>query len=491
MGKNFRAILMMVTVFLISLSLVSLTFAMPPGHAKRANTANHELMQENKTMPPGLANKGTPPGLVNKGGLPPGLQGRTYEQLPPGIRNNPNFREAVEKLKEQGEKPDEKELFLFVTGSKYLVVPSEGVATSTYKALLADEDGKNGNEVMASWYLDEEKTGVSIDDNGVLSITAAAQSGTIEVMADFTSGEGEAAKSYSGSLTVDLYRQEIGEIKLSGKEFVALTGDETEPLELKYTATVKDQKGNTMEGVSLHWNAISLDYENIFRKLDGATYTIEIPPTPGKFTVIAANGEIKDEIEVTVYLPAVESVEIEGPEFVALQGDEELPLVLEYTATVKDQKGRTMEDKEIVWSADLAPGLAFVNGKVTVADFPATGEEKIFTVRATYEVNEEVYKRAEMEVFIYHPNADDVKITGPAEITLPEPDKTVIKNYEATVLDQHGQEMEKTVNWFLGDNPTGVTLEDGKLTVTSEAVKGTILIWVYYEAFYSFELTII
>lgn len=364
----------MLIVCVLSIALASVAMAAPPDHARGAN-------------------KGTPPGLVDKGGLPPGMHGRTLDQLPPGIRYNSNFQEAIERLKEE-EKSD-KEPGLYIFGSEYIFIPdeSEDAHSEQYKAVLVDEDGYE-EEVNATWSLSNGQDGVSISGDGVLEVTPAAAE------------------------------------------------DSTVTIEASYTTDV--------------------DGEDV------------------SFTAA---------LVVTLYKPAATSIEIVGEKYVALRGDEDAPLLLEYRATVKDQKGQAMPGKEVTWSIDNQE-LGFDDGTVTIADLPAEDEELIFTLTAVYENGTSI--SAELEVFVYHPVATAIEIAGAEEIKLPAEGETATEEYEAVVVDQYGQELDKTITMVVAEAVTGVSLENGTLTVTDEAEAGSFFIRFYYDSISeSFEVTLV
>ncbi len=369
MKKNLKRIALILMVFVLSLSFVSLALAAPPDHARGGD-------------------KGTPPGLVDKGGLPPGMHGRTVDELPPGIRNNPNFREAVERLMAE-EEPD-----FFIVGSEYIVIPEEGNKTETYKAVLRDEEGIEAEVAEVSWSLADGQAEVSINEDGELVVTASAVDSTITVLANYTTTENDEEVSYAAQL------------------------------------------------------------------------------------------------KVTLYKPTVSSIEIVGNKFVALQEDAEEPLQLEYTAIVKDQNGQVMADKEVTWPINDDWEFDFDEGTVTIAALPAQGEEITFTLTVVEDTTSVI---AELEVVVYHPVFEEIVISGAAEITLPAKGEVTTEEYEAVVLDQHGQEIDETIFWSLPEGVTGVSIDDGMLIITDEAAEGSFYLWAYCEVddFYSFEVTLV
>ena len=374
MNKILKKLAFMLIVCVVSIALASVAMAAPPDHARGAN-------------------KGTPPGLLDKGGLPPGMHGRTLDQLPPGIRYNSNFQEAIERLKEE-EKSD-KEPGLYIFGSEYIFIPdeSEDAHSEQYKAVLVDEDGYE-EEVNATWSLSNGQDGVSISGDGVLEVTpAAAEDNTVTIEAGYTTDVDGEEVSFSAALVVTLYK------------------------------------------------------------------------------------------------PAATSIEIVGEKYVALQEDEGEPLLLEYTAIVMDQNNQAMPGKEVTWSIDNQK-LDFDDGTVTIAYLPAENDELIFTLTAEYENGTSII--AELEVVVYHPVATAIEVKGATEITLPDEGETATEEYEAVVVDQYGQAMDITITMVVLEAVTGVSLENGTLTITDEAEAGSFLLSFYYEELAeSFEVTLV
>ena len=284
MNKILKKLPLILTVFFLSFSLVSLALAAPPDHARGAN-------KEGKVnVPPGLQEKGAPPGLVNKGGLPPGLHGRTVDALPPGIRNNPNFQEAVERLRKAEEEP-----VFFIVGSEYIAIPDEGTKTQQYTAFLRDEDGTK-NEVTASWSLDNGQAGeVSIDTNGLLSVTHSVyDTVTVTVTAAHTVGEADDEESYSAQLEVVVYHPLAEDIVISGAAEITLP-EKGEKITEDYEAVVVDQHGQEMD------KTISWVLEKVTGvTLDNKTLTIMDDAEAGSFKLNLSSGDLKKEFEITL-----------------------------------------------------------------------------------------------------------------------------------------------------------------------------------------------
>ena len=280
MNKILKKLPLILTVLFLSFSLVSLALAAPPDHARGANK------EEKINVSPGLQEKGTPPGLVNKGGLPPGLHGRTVDALPPGIRNNPNFQEAVERLRKAEEEP-----VFFIVGSEYIAIPDEGTTTQQYTASLRDE------EVTASWSLDNgQAEGISIDTEGLLSVTHSVyDTVTVIVTAAYTVGEADDEESYSAQLEVVIYHPLAEEIVISGAAEITLP-KEGETTTEAYEAVVVDQYGQEMDK-TISWE---MEEEVTGVSLENETLIIEHIAEAGSFKLILSSGDLKKEFEITL-----------------------------------------------------------------------------------------------------------------------------------------------------------------------------------------------
>ncbi|KUO50292.1 MAG: hypothetical protein APF76_11315 [Desulfitibacter sp. BRH_c19] len=487
MKRNVLIILALLLTFLLSLG--GLAVAAPPEHAGGPNASIDSLDYEDdlffddderntkekseqekkqeKETPQGLQGKGTPPGLQNKGGLPPGMQGR--DVLPPGIQMR--FAEVLQ------EKPVEPGLV--ISGDRFIVIPDDETLTSDYNAVFVDENGEK-TSVTVDWSIenDDEIAGISFED-GTLEVSLDAESGTITISALYTTGDEE----FSKTLKVELYKQEISEIKIEGPEYITFMEGQEDFINVDYTALVLDQKGSVIENETVEW---SISSELDITSEEDNRVRLEVPAEEGEFTVTAENGEVSETLEVIVYSPEVNSVEISGPKYVALTEDDEVPLVLEYSAAVKDQEGRDME-KTVSWllAEDDYEYIKIDNGEVTLSELPE--EKLVFTLKAVYVVDDEVLDD-ELEVTVYYPYVAEVFIAGDEEVAIPS-EGEIEKEYKASVLDQFDYEMQGiAVEWYLTDEDgeeitelIGVELDNGKLTVTDEAEEGSFGLWAVYE----------
>lgn len=493
-----RKIVVGILIFILSFSLSFSTevVAGPPGHARGGGPPSHaggnsgnsspqpSIFDGNNDVRPGDRvipgqNRGTPPGLLDKGGLPPGLHGRSVDELPPGIRNNQNFQEAVKRLKEEEQQEAIDEPTLIVNGKEAIILPDEGEITSQYTAKI--DSSNEPAKVNANWSLGSEKEGVSINEDGLLKVTEGAEQGSITVEASYKKEE----DVLKGRIKVELYSPEIADVEIEGDEFVALDGELELPINLEYKAVVKDQFDKVMENENVNWIVESEDIENITVDENGIVTINENIEEKCVFKIIAsAEEDIKSRMEISVYIPEIAEIEILGETHKKLNESSESPITLEYTAVVKDQLGKEIEDEKAVLKlvTDNNDVVSLdEKGVVTIKELPEFDESLIFGITAVSETNDEIDNG--IIITVYYPIPNRVEVEGENQLVLPDEDKIIESRYVGAVQDQHDQEIEgKEIYWALADEEIiGISIDNhGILTVTGEAEEGTVKIYGVY-----------
>ncbi|GEM_PF-3215507 len=477
----------------------------------------------------------TPPGLVDKGGLPPGLQGRSVDELPPGIRYNPNFQEAINKMREKEETEEPVVAGISILGETKVAVPGENDVTYEYEAKTVDEDNEIIERVAAEWEWkieeDEIENGTGVEgvevetDDGMLKLLVGsdAEPGTIiEITATADVEVDEETKVFDDSIKVELYSAEVDQVKIEGKKHISLTGiDEGDNFEVTYEAYVKDQQGHIMEDEKVEW-VVSCpeDYSDFAKKKsvdDQNRLTVEVLQEEGKFFVLAeseTDSDIWTEILVTVYQQEIAEIKILGEEYVTLDDSQnndngengQDSVFLDYEARVLDNEGQVMEEKVVDWSVEEVQGFntdeitKYVDDNYITVELP--GEPGEFTLVAELEDSELAedlsIDTASLTVYLYYPEPDSVEVSGADTITIPEEDnEDVEKEYYAVLKDQKDQEMEeKEFSWALVDKDDndvklsipGVSLDyDGDdsakatLTVADDAGERSFALQASYE----------
>lgn len=291
------------------------------------------------------------------------------------------------------------------------------------------------------------------------------------------------------------------ELVVRGEEYIVIPqengdGEVDEEVEVnetyEYEAIFIDELDGE-EKVEADWSITNDDVDEGVTFEDG---TLEVTPQAkeGSITINAdytrEDESFSNSLEVTLYSPEASSVEIIGPEYVALTEEDEESLTLEYEGVVLDQEGRDM-DKEVDLFLELDDKwedyITMENGTVSLVVFSEEEEVVQFTLKAEFGEGEDKLEN-ELLVTVYYPSPDWVLVTGDKEVTLPGEDEEAVEvEYQAVVMDQLDQEMEEgPMVWFLVDEDEepvdveGVSLEDGTLRVTEEAQGGSLWLLAIY-----------
>lgn len=177
-----------------------------------------------------------------------------------------------------------------VAGDSSVVIPLGDTATTkTYTASVLSQYGDvmDGQSIT---YSVTSATGVSINSGtGVLSVGKTASAGDITVTA--TSG------GKSGTITVSLVAQVVTSVAISGDDSIEIPSGDT-ATEKTYTATVKNQFDETMEGQSVTWSIP----ETTGVSIGSSTGVLEVAKTAsaGKVTITATCSEKTATKEVTL-----------------------------------------------------------------------------------------------------------------------------------------------------------------------------------------------
>ena len=242
----------------------------------------------------------------------------------------------------------------------------------------------------------EENSGVSIDQNGTITIDAKAKAGEYTVTA--AGGDGTFGGSNTASATFTVSRAtpvaESLSITPETASNVIVPEDGTEAASTAFTATVTDQFGDPMSA-DVEWSVAAQDetvltgitIENGTLKVGNEAKSIITDATGKVLTVTAKYGNLSDTATITVKraAPVATSVAIYKDETAISSDTIAIPQSgsseATYTAKVLDQYGSEMEG-EVTWSTEgTVPSKVDVSdGTVTVSAGASTGN---FSLKAT------------------------------------------------------------------------------------------------------------
>ena len=295
-----------------------------------------------------------------------------------------------------------------------------------------------------------------------------------------------------GKITVNGVTPEINAVNLDKAK---VTADGSSPVTVKATATSK--KGTDLTNAVI-WSVENENSSGVSIAPDG-TITVAKDAVAGDYTITAKGKTIygsggnntgapvtgtKKELSTgretaTLKVQRNESqitrVEISGVQDVTIPAND-TNNVMEPTATVKDQYGDTMPNQTVSWSLDASDvsGVSVdrSNGKVTVTN---AAKERIqnnqtFTVTATCgeksDSKDFKVKRADAVT-------TSITLSDISDMIVPADETNATANVTATVKDQYDTQISNpTVEWSISPTVEGVSIDNGKITVTNAAKAG-------------------
>ena len=260
-----------------------------------------------------------------------------------------------------------------------ITIPNGGTNTSgqcSYK--VYDQYGAAMTGIGATWKMDPETVaGVTLTTDGAISVNSNAKTGTVKLHA-------ESGALKSNEITFNIARAASVATSLE----INVTPDSvnvptvTEPgttssAYATYTATVKDQYGEAMDGQTFEWSVT----ENPGVTINNGQLTVTNKATAGDVTITVKSGTLTATKTVTINKAAAEvsivtitAQDNEPPvTIITCTGTQRLEY---YTATAYDQYGNEKQD-DVTWS--LNPAVSGVTYEVS----PANGNSVTLKVAPT------------------------------------------------------------------------------------------------------------
>lgn len=321
---------------------------------------------------------------------------------------------------------------------------------TTYTAAVKDQFGAD-YAADVTWSMDAYE-GVSID-NGVVTVTKDAQSGTVTI----TATAGEASDTFD--ITITRPAPVVSEITIAADDSINVPTAAVGEATVELTATGVDQFNETITLTDVDWSISKADGVSIKDNV----ITVTNKAAAGTVTVTAKVGKVEDTFELTINkaASAATAIEISGSEKGDIMPDQANTLT--YTAVVTDQFGDVMTPA-ITWTTNSAD-VTIADGVLTI---PALIKSQTVTITAAVDSISDTFDVALTRLGAV---ADKVEISGSSALTLPDlATKTVTASFSAVVTDNYGDVMPGAeIEWAV-PMMDGVSIaEDGTLTVTTEA----------------------
>ena len=233
--------------------------------------------------------------------------------------------------------------------------------------------------------------GVSISQDGTITVDAKAEAGTYTITA--SAKDGGSQGSGFAELTVTRAPAKAATITLE-RHWTDVVIPYDGQAQSSFGVTVMDQYGDEMKNAEVKWS-ITPKVEGVsIREKTGEVFVVTkakdtIANTTGKeFTVTATCGNAKATETFTVRRADAEAktITISGADAVTIPtGD--TAAKESYTAEVRDQYDSPMAGQNVVWSVSQAAGVSMANGNLTVDKTAQAGDVTITaTVKGSTDV---------------------------------------------------------------------------------------------------------
>ena len=237
-----------------------------------------------------------------------------------------------------------------------ITIPNGSTTTSGncgYK--VYDQYGAEMTGIGATWKMEPATvTGVTLISTGGIAVNNAAKTGTVKLYA--TSGALE-----SNKITFNIAREAsvATSLTIEGSADNVTVPTVTEPgttscAYAAYTAKVKDQYGEVMDGQTIAWSVT----DNPGVTINNGQLTVTNAATAGNVTITAKSGNLTATKTVTINK---EAAKVSIVRITAQDGETPVTTIIctgsqrleYYTATVYDQYGKEIQD-DVNWSLDPA-----------------------------------------------------------------------------------------------------------------------------------------
>ena len=385
-------------------------------------------------------------------------------------------------------------------------VTVDGTNPKTVQAKATSTKGTDlTNSVRWSIGTPENGSGVTIDENGAITVAANAKAGKYTVYANKNSsggggGSGSINRSQSAAarsevqgsaqttLTVSRETSVAKELAISAEKSMVEIPTDDKVATATFTAAFRDQYREEMTAPSVTWsitpsvNGVSINNgvvtvnKNAKNEISNST----------EFTITATSGDLTQDSKLTVKRAAAQAKSIE----LGTVNDMTVPVdganaeTATVTATVKDQYDTPISNPTVAWSITPADKGVSIdnNGKITVTNeakeyitdtngkqFTVTAKSGDVTNTATVTVKRAASTATSMKVF-----KGDVELTGNTDtVIIPSSNQDNTYTYSARVYDQYGSEMSETatISFAATTETDKVTYADGTVTVKQGATK--------------------
>ena len=320
---------------------------------------------------------------------------------------------------------DEPELTaMTISGDTSIAVPTSGSTEKTYTVSGEDQYGAAFTPTGVTWSV-STATGVSIDsDTGKLTVTNAAQRGTVTVTATYGSDATAVTATKAVAITRDASVPTTVEISGDDEVTIPVAKADMTPdsATASYTATVKDQYGQTMTGQTVTWSVSASDASISSSGVLTVTSSTA-QDTMNKVTATVSGTTVSGEKTVKLmrsgpYMPKFVKIFKNGAavstDSIVIPSGEDLNTA-SYTATVYNQYGEEYESS-LSWSLTDATGVMLDSSSSPVqVKVGSSASETTLTLEA--KVNDTVKATVSISLVNKQPATVSINRSGATNVT--------------------------------------------------------------------------
>ena len=387
-------------------------------------------------------------------------------------------------------------------------VTVNGTNKQTVQAKATSAKGTDlTNSVTWSIGTPENGGGVTIDENGTITVAANAKAGEYTVYANKRSSGGgggsgsinrsqsaaarsEVQGSAQATLTVSRETSVAKELAISAEKSMVEIPTDDKVATATFTAAFRDQYREEMTAPSVTWS-ITPSVDGVSIDIDNGVVTVskdaknEISNST-EFTITATSGNLTQSSNLIVKRAAAqaESIELGTVNDMTVPADGANAETTTVTATVKDQYDTPISNPTVAWS--ISPAVEGVSidstGKITVTNAAKAGIDdttgKEFTVTATSGT-----AKAEKKFHVKRDTQtakalvickNSVELSGDTDtVIIPTTDTANDYTYTVKISDQYGAEMtaDSTVTISAIGDASADAISGNKLTISKTATK--------------------
>ncbi len=359
---------------------------------------------------------------------------------------------------------------IHIDGAETIFIPTSGTASYDFYADVIDNFGNIIPKSEVVWSVEPSES-ITIDaGSGVLTLQPDIVQGTVIPVSATVKGTDIHATLYVAA-ELD---STVASVEIVGPDEVAIPSAGTVNT-IQYQAVFKDRFGKPVNGVRALWQTQN-DIPGV--TLNSVTGELMISENAARGTKVelkvqsTSNGKVAKSLFIRLDEAKPTAIKYDESRFLQIPDSGEMQK--QFTAYAVDQNGMKLEGFPVVWTLVQAPkGVSITEDGLLTLTEDVTDGAKI-SIRVSLPTHNSVQEI--LELTAKKQIAAKVTITGPSEVAAEKTGSTVW-TYKGTIYSEEGREIvDDNLIWSLSKSIDGISLQDGRLTVSSQTMGGEITI---------------